>query len=342
MWFAKKPFRVICIGSTSKDIFFPTDEGVVIETPEDITSKVKVAFELGGKFRVKDRYEAVGGVAANVASGLGRLGQRVACYSKAGTDEMGEWVKGELRKNRVSTDLFFSDASVKTDLSAIVVMEQNAERVIFHNRDANEKLEIIEERLADTEWLFVSALNGDWKGNLKKILDIRERHGLKLALNPGQHNIKHDAQEVLQAIRQTDVLILNKDEAIELIMQSPEKHVREELDDELFLLSALHEAGAKVIGMTDGKRGAWGSDGKERWYCPIHTRAGVVDSTGCGDAFGSGFFAALLEERPLDVALRYGMAESGSVVGFYGAIDGLLRPEEMEELIQKIIPERLK
>ena len=32
----------------------------------------------------KNRYEAVGGVAANVASGLGRLGQRVACYSKAG------------------------------------------------------------------------------------------------------------------------------------------------------------------------------------------------------------------------------------------------------------------
>jgi sugar/nucleoside kinase (ribokinase family) len=341
MLFKKKPFKVICIGSTSKDVFFPTDEGVIIETPEDITSKVKVAFEMGGKFRVKNRYEAVGGVAANVACGLGRLGHRVACYSKAGTDEMGKWAVAELKKNHVSTDLFFSEKSVKTDLSAIVVMEQTAERIIFHNRDANEKLEIVEERLIDTEWLFVSALNGDWKGNLGKILDICEKHDLKLALNPGQHNIKHDAKEVLRAIRKTDVLLLNKDEAIELIMQSPEQHTREELDDEVFLLSALHEAGAKTIGMTDGKRGAWGSDGKERWFCPIHTRAGIVDSTGCGDSFGSGVFAALLEERPLDVALRYGMANSGSVVGYYGAIEGLLRPDEMEEIIQKIIPQRL-
>jgi sugar/nucleoside kinase (ribokinase family) len=342
MLFKKKPFKVICIGSTSKDVFFPTDEGVIIETPEDITSKVKVAFELGGKVSCKNRYEAVGGVAANVSCGLGRLGHGVACYSKAGTDEMGKWAVAELRKNHVSTDIFFSEKSVKTDLSAIIVMMQTGERTIFHNRDANEKLEIIEERLAKTEWLFVSALNGDWRGNLGKILDIRERHGLRLALNPGQHNIKEDAALLLRTIRKADLLILNKDEAIELIMQSPEKHTREELDDEVFLLTALHDAGAKVIGMTDGKRGAWGSDGKERWFCPIHTRAGIVDSTGCGDAFGSGVFAALLEERPLDVALRYGMAQSGSVLGYYGAIEGLLRPDEMEETIQKIIPERLK
>ncbi len=72
MWFRSKYPEVICIGSVSQDIFFPTSEGIVIETPEDITAKQKIAFELGGKYKVQDRYEAVGGVAANVSQGLAR------------------------------------------------------------------------------------------------------------------------------------------------------------------------------------------------------------------------------------------------------------------------------
>jgi sugar/nucleoside kinase (ribokinase family) len=341
MFFKKKSYEAICIGSISKDIFFPTDEGIIIETPEDITAKEKVAFELGGKYRVRDRYEAVGGVAANVAIGLSRLGRKAACYSKVGKDEMGHWAKRIVRNEGVSTETLFIDENAKTDLSAIIVLTQNGERTIFHNRDANEKLEIFEEKLRNTKWLFVSALNGDWKRNMGKILEYKEAFGLRLAFNPGQHNIKDDAALVFRTVRQADVLLLNKDEAIELVMQSPEKFSRQELDNERFLLEALHEAGAKTIGMTDGKRGAWGFDGKEYWHCPIHTRKSVVDSTGCGDAFGSGFFAAWLRKRPLDVALRFGIGNSGSVVGFYGASQGLLRAEEMENIIQEIIPQRL-
>jgi sugar/nucleoside kinase (ribokinase family) len=342
MLFGKRRYEVICVGSTSKDVFFPTDEGVIIETPEDITSKEKIAFEMGGKFLANNRYESVGGVAANIASGLGRLGRHVACYSKVGTDEMGRWALDRLKENGVSTKVLFSDATVKTDLSAIVVIEQNGERIIFHNRDANEKLEIIEEKLLDTEWLFVSALNGDWKGNLRKLLEMRKRHHLKFAFNPGQHNIKEDPRLVLQAIRQADVLFLNKDEAIELIMDSENPLSADELDDEAFLLETLHEIGADVIGMTDGKRGAWSYDGIQMWHCPIRTRTGVVDSTGCGDAFGSGFFNALLDGASIDKALRCGIAQSGSVVGFYGAIEGLLDMKTMNQLIKDIIPSRMR
>ena len=59
--------RILCVGSASKDIFFSTSEGVILQTPDDIRSQSKVAFELGGKVRSRVRVEAVGGVAANVA-----------------------------------------------------------------------------------------------------------------------------------------------------------------------------------------------------------------------------------------------------------------------------------
>jgi len=342
MWFQKKNVDVICIGSASKDIFFPTDEGVIIETPEDITAKQKIAFELGGKYRVRDRFEAVGGVAANVSVGLARLGYTVAPYSCVGADEIGSFVLDSFRKERVVTDLMNTLEDAKTDLSAIIVMTQNGERTIFHNRDANERLVVTREKLKNTEWLFVSALNGDWKKNLETILTVQQERGIKLAVNPGQHNIKDDPKRVFEILSHVDVLLLNKDEAIELLLQSVPRPTDTELNDELFLLEKLHAAGAKLIGMTDGKRGAWGYDGTEYWHCPIHTRSAVVDSTGAGDAFGSGFFAAHLAGKTLPEALQYGMINSGSVVGFYGAIEGLLTEADMEAFIKETVPKRLR
>jgi len=83
--------KVICIGSASKDVFFPTSKGIVTETPEDLTAQKKITFELGAKYQIDDRYEAPGGVAANVAQGISRLGVEVGCCSKIGNDEIGKW-----------------------------------------------------------------------------------------------------------------------------------------------------------------------------------------------------------------------------------------------------------
>jgi len=342
MWFQKKNPDIICIGSTSKDIFFPTEEGLVIETPDDITSKQKIAFELGGKYRVKDRFEAIGGVAANVSSGLARLGHTVAVYSCIGDDEMGASIKKDLEKEGVSTALLHCYRDAKTDLSAIIVLTQSGERTIFHNRDANERLEIAEEKLATAEWVFVSALNGDWKKNLATILAAKKKDGFSLALNPGQHNIKDDAKLIFETLPAVDVLILNKDEAIELLVHVTPRPTDEELNNERFLLEKLFTIGPKIIGLTDGKRGAWGYDGTAYWQCPIYTKTRVVDSTGAGDAFGSGFFAAHRAHYPIEKALQYGIANSGSVIGYYGAIQGLLPSNEIEVLTKNIIPRRLE
>ncbi len=334
-------FDVICIGSSSKDVFFPVTGAQVIDTPEDLTAQKKVLFELGSKYKVDDRYEAVGGVAANVSQGLSLLGVRSACYTKVGGDELGRWIIDELAKRGVPTDLVFTDGTVKSDLSAIVVLTESGERTIFHNRDANERLEIIPEKLGGAEWFFVSALNGDWKRHLRSILDIAREHGVKLAINPSQHGLREDPGLVLEAIGRSDLLVINKDEALELAMRSGASEDVAELSDERFLIEALHRAGAKLVGLTDGARGAWGSDGKGIWHCPIGHVDQVVDSTGAGDSFGAAFFAAYLLGKPLPEMLAWGIAESGSVVTQYGANAGLLDRETIESRETGLKPKRL-
>ncbi len=335
MFFQPKTPEVVCIGSCSQDIFFPSDEYVVFDTPEDITSKRKAAFEIGGKFRVPDRYEAIGGVAANASIGLARLGIVSACYTHIGQDGLGDWVLHELEKESVLTHLVQQEPGIKTDLSAIVVLVKSGDRIIFHNRDANERLRVDETKLARAKWILMSALNGDWKTNVAKVVSHLDQSSTRFAINPGQHNLKDDPELLLSLIARADVVVLNKDEAIELLMRESGAD-RTRLDDERFLLESLLAKGARSVGLTDGVRGAWATDGTDFLFAPIHALGPVVDSTGAGDAFTSGFLAGRVRGSSLRESLATGMLNSGGVVTRYGAIDGLQTKSTCEHLLGEV------
>lgn len=336
MWFQKSAVpEVICIGSCSQDIFFPNDEYIVVETPEDITSKHKAAFEIGGKFLVPDRYEAIGGVAANVSIGLSRLGISSGCYTHIGQDAVGDWAIAELERERVSISLVDRDKEVKTDLSAIVVLMKSGDRIIFHNRDANERLLVKEACLVGSKWIFVSSLNGEWRKNIETITKYLDQSEAAFALNPGQHNLREDPGLILSLLKRVQVLILNKDEAIELLIHETDTD-QLHLDDERYLLETFLKKGARCVGLTDGTRGAWATDGKEFLHADIHSLGPVVDSTGAGDAFASGFLSSQIRSESLSIGLATGIINSGGVITHYGAIDGLQTREERDALIQAI------
>ena len=318
MWGARKKVRVTCVGSISKDIFFPTGRGVFVETPEDLLAPHKVQLPLGAKVLVEDRFEDIGGVAANVSIGLARLGHSVRIVSRVGTDDIGMHVIERLKEEKVSLDGLIQLPATPSDLSAIIVFTQTGERTIFHNRDANEQLVVAEHDLENTEWVFVSALNGDWKKNIQTILTAKKKYGFQIALNPGQHNLKDDPELMKALIQETTILILNHDEALFLLGTSFAQSKEEAI------LDALSVLGPKQIGLTDGARGAWVFNGEKMYSIIPPDVAKVVDSTGAGDAFASGLFGALLHDHSIETALRWGIANSIAVIQEYGCTKPLL------------------
>ena len=346
--------QVICVGSSGKDIFFPTDKGIILDTSEDITSQKKLAFELGAKYQIDDRFEALGGCAANVSAGLSRLGIKVSCCTRIGDDMLGEWIKKELENNEVDTSLVQTEKNCRSDLSAIVVNTGSGERTIFFNRDANEKLEIFPEKLKNTEWIFVSGLNGDWEKNLNAVINLAKKEKIKLAFNPGQRNIKDNPRQIIEAIKACDLLLLNKDEAIEIIRSlqltylsdSPtdrsDRQItdNEKLNNEIFLIKKLRELGPKNIALTNGLSGVWASD-DENLFRIQATEDKPVDTTGAGDAFSSAFLAARLREMHIIESLKWGTVNGGNVVRFYGAIEGLLSVGDMEKVSKEIQVEKI-
>jgi len=333
--------KIICIGSATKDIIFPIIDGTVIETPEDLEAQKKIVFELGAKYQVaQSRHETIGGCAANVACGLGRLGIEVHCCTRVGSDQTGDWIKEELQKNGVAVDLVQA-GNHRSDLSTIVAHIPSEDRIIFSDRDSNERLEIASDELKNVgaQWLFISSLNGNadesWESKLDKILQLSKDEKIKLIFNPGQKNLKSDVAKVVATIAQSEMVIVNKDEALEIVMSigkdeaMPRLYNNEKsLNDEKFLAEQLNKIGAKIVALTDGARGAWGLAGQEFVHVEAREEK-VADTLGAGDAFSSGFIAAHLKEKSLQECLNWGIVNSSSVVQKYGAVEGLLKEDEI-------------
>ncbi len=309
--------KIICIGSVAKDIFFPTNDAKVI-AGGSATEKELIAFEYGAKYQIDNRFEALGGCAANASLAMAKLGVSVACVSRIGEDALGKEILENFEKLGIETDLLQIDETAKSDLSFILVNEKDGERTIFFNRDANEKLEIEKEKL-EADWILVSALNGDWKKHLDEISQIAKEKNILLAYNPGQANMREDLEKVREFISYSEMLILNKDEAVEI--------VGEEMTDEALVLK-LGTLGPKIVAMTLGREGAVGMISGEIKKIPA-IKVDAKDSTGAGDTFTGTFLAAHLQGKSLEEALRWGVINGGSVVKFYGANAGQLKEEEI-------------
>lgn len=337
--------EVICVGSSSKDVFFPVGGGVIMDTPEDLVSPKKIAFELGAKYQVENRFEAPGGCAVNVSHGLARLGIKSRCYTRVGDDEIGNWILSELKKEGVGLDFIQVGEKCRSDLSVIIIDNPSGERTIFFNRDANENLKILPENFKGAEWIFASALSGNkeesWQSHLKKIIGAAEKENAGLILNPGQSNIKEDPAFILEAVKKCRILIANKDESLEIVSHIGENIAEENLVDEIFLIKKLKSLGPDVIVMTDGRKGAWACD-KRNIVFAAATEDDPLDTTGAGDAFSGAFLAAHIKGKSPAESLRWGAANGGSAVRFYGAKEGLLSEQEIEKIISSIQVEILE
>lgn len=320
--------KVICFGSTGKDVFFPTSDGELIDTPQDLMSQKKIAFELGSKVKIEERHESLGGCAANVAVGLSRLGVESLCASSVGGDPIGQWAKEELVKNKVDIDLMLEEGEKRSDFSAILVDKGTADRVIFTNRNSSGNIKLDSPKASEVQWFFISDLHGKWEDTMEMIFEAAKAGNKKVAFNPREIGIREDAPEIIEAIGLCEVVVLNKDEAIEIVTNMKTDADPQNVNDEKFLLGKLKELEPKVVVITDGTRGAWATDGEKIMHAEAQ-EVQAVDSTGAGDSFTSAFLAAYIKSKGLGECLKWGIANSAHEVQFYGAIEGLLNENEI-------------
>ncbi len=313
--------NVVCIGSALKDVFVPTGDGVVIETPEDVTSQRKLAFELGAKYYIEHRYSATGGCALNISMGLARLGVEVAPYALLGGDATGSWIRQTVHCVGVDTSLLRNVSEVDSDMSVILVDRKTGDRVIFVNHNVSQELVIDDSVVPANGVVFMGSAKGDWQRSFAQLRTVATAQNCQIAYNPGQSNIIDDVAAVVEMIAQAEYLFVNKDEATEIVLGIGGEE--SQINDVKYLLANLRKLGAVTVVLTAGLEGAWIAQNDKTVFVPSNgTRP--VDTTGAGDAFSSGVLAALISDYDITEAATWGALNAGNVVKYYGSNEGLL------------------
>ncbi len=335
-------FNVITIGGATRDIIFVTDKGKIISTPENLTEQKLLAFEYGAKIKSDQVYFSSGGGACNTAISLARLGFKVASFLRIGKDQNGTEIKNNLLKEKVDARFIQEDKKIGASISFIVVAKEKGDRVIFNWQGANRKLKVKSWELGvlKPRWIYLTSLSGNWGKSLLEINNFVKKNKIKLAFNPGASQIKSGRKKLAKILKSTEILFLNRDEAIELAL-SEKKLKRKNFNSPADLIKIIREWGPKIVVVTQGLFGAWVGDQKNIYHAPVISKK-RIDTTGAGDAFGSGFLGGfILSNGNIQTALKYAIINSGNVVGYYGAQEGLLTREKVESRLNKVKIEKI-
>ncbi len=337
-----KHYDIITVGGAVRDLTFYTERGKIIKNPTDLTAQKLLAFEYGAKININDAALTCGGGAANTAVSFAKLGFKTAALARLGNDSDGNHLKLNLRKAGVATDLLQYDNFLATGFSIILgVNNREKEHVALLYRGANCDLDASEKsfKSISADYLYLTSLSGrNWGKALKNVFYYAKKIKAKVAWNPGNLQLQAGKKVIAKYLAQTKILILNKDEAIELVLSGIKVGRRDPkfLNKPVYLLNILNEWGPKIIVITEGESGATAfKDGKI--YKIKALKKIEADTTGVGDAFGSAFVAGIIYHKgDIKQSLIWGILNSGSVVTKIGAQNGILSRKEILETAKRV------
>ena len=327
--------KILTIGTALQDITFSTNEGRILNTPQNLTAQKMLAFELGAKFNIKTADFTFGGGGANIAVGLAKLGQKTTILTCLGHDFLADEIIKNLKKYKVATN--FIERSNQNSALAFILSAENYknEHTIFIQRGASEDLKINFSELSrpksknsQFDLIYLSSLSGRYaKNNLANVFQYKTNFsGVKMVWNPGYEQIKMGLKNLAPYLKNTSAFIINKDEALELCVDSKS---RKNINNPRILLKILSAYIQNTIIITDGANGAYAFDNNKIYYAPSK-KIIAKNTTGVGDAFGAGFtWAYLIMGFNLEKSLNLGIKNSLSVLTKVGAQEGLLNQAEI-------------
>ena len=309
---------ICALGAASQDVFL-SGNGIraefdprTNEYAEDFTED----FKLGKKITVDTVAFATGGGATNAAVTFARQGLGSAFIGKLGNDFAAQGVLRELDAEHVDCAQVIHEASVGTQYSTVLLAD-NGERTILVYRGAANTHAVSDYESIDFgvyDWLYVSTFAGAMDV-LDLIFSKAHEHGVKIAFNPGEAELA-DPHKLKGLVENVDVLIMNKEEARKLVEgQTSEELVRH----------MLHSVPVAIV--SDGPNGVVASDGTTLVTAGMYEDVPVIDRTGAGDAFGSGFLSQWAQGKSIKDAVIFASANSTSVVTKVGAKAGILSHE---------------
>lgn len=311
----QKYFDLLAFGSLTLDTFVALDEMEL----EKHGKEEWMALPVGAKISMHTKSKHAGGSAANVTTGLTKLGFRTGVYGTIGNDESGRLIRHLLENRNVNTDGLSVQKNTPSS-SSIIIMTPDGQRTVLHERATHAHFEHFPHGVSETRALYIGHLEIREESLFDHLPSWREKGDRFVIWNPGKTQFSGGFQKFLSVYPAIDCLILNREELALFADKKGtiEKEARRFVD-----------AGVKSVVITESEKGAHYFSAEKTIFQPITDGRPAVCSLGAGDAFAVGVVAAMLENKDPETQLLWGTRSAESVIREFGAQEGQIGREEL-------------
>lgn len=319
----------LCLGDVVYDVFVKPSEGGIVEVEKTKYNhsfkQEKICFNFGDKIVIDEVGYCLGGSACNVAVGMKKLGLDVGLAGYRGEDYYGQKLQEGLDEAGVNTDYFNCENGIDTSFS--MILRFKGDRTIFTYRDKADYKKIKLAKAKKSNYLYIAHLRDGYEFIYKKAIELAKKKNVKIVLNPGKNQLKERKEPLINLLKLTEVLILNKEEAEILVGARFPLRMND-------LFYKLSDFGVKTVAITNGRKGAYARGEDRKIYHEKIVDVESVESTGAGDAFSAGFLTKYIEDGNIEEALKWGVVNGGYVTREIGAQNGLLTRQEIENKVK--------
>ncbi|HBU27746.1 TPA: hypothetical protein DEB00_01355 [Candidatus Uhrbacteria bacterium] len=313
-------YDLLTIGDIKLDVFIDLGNDAKVFCAKD-TRACEMRIKYGQKIPVDSAVSMMAGSAPNVAIGARKLGLSTSILSVVGDDTTATLAMDTLKKEGISTDYVQIAKNEQSSFSAILNFQGESTILAVHHPHTYLVPDSIE-----ASWIFVTEMGPNYQSLFNRLIALKQEKKLKLSINPGAIQLEELDQSLFDLIGLSELLIVNKEEAKTLL------HV--DSHNVQALLRGLQAMGPRVVILTDGENGAYGTENTVIYHAPIFTST-RVEATGAGDAMATGMLAALASGFDLPTALTWGTVNASQVIQYVGPQKGLQTRQQILHLLRQ-------
>ncbi len=350
--------RAICIGSAMVDIIaIVASRDVERLTMHNATASY-LLLEQGRKIESESISTHIGGGAVNAAVAMSRLGVDVSALIKIGSDSNGSRIIDRLAHENVDDSLALRTAELPTG-TAVMVSSHNRNATIFTQRGTNTLLrpsELTPEMFEGRDLVYITNLSNRSADCFPVAVELGHAAGSFVAANPGIRQLTSRTATFLEALKNIDLLAINRVEAESLVPAIAAMEDVADVSDDVMpddinpplmriglafggldlslaeFFARLRRHGVSNIVVTDGTDGAYLADDTGVHFCPS-VKAEPKGTAGAGDAFTSTLCTHLAGGEKPGFALRAASVNAAAVVEVVDTQSGLLDRPALERRV---------
>jgi len=245
--------------------------------------------------------------------GLSRLGMKTGYIGKIADDREGAILIKDFRSERVNTDGIIVTTKGKSGV-VMGFIDEEGNSALYVDPGVNDIInfeEIDLEYASKTKIIHLTSFVGQTSFEAQKQL-VEALPDIMISFDPGEIYATKGLDELRPIINRSSVIFPNRKEAT--IITGEVEYQK--------AAKVLIKEGVKVVAVTLGSEGCYVTDGKEE-HTIAAQKVKVIDTTGAGDSFVSGFVYGMLNKRKLYDCGKMGNFIASCAIGRFGARDGL-------------------